>query len=118
MGVALGRPDRHPGGLGDLLERETERILQDDDARLLRRDLREAAVQLAPQLGAVGLARWIRVGGGAAILEQRLAGARTLPVRDVAAGVDRQPVKPRRELRLPAELLDLDAELCERLLRS
>ena len=80
MGVALGRSDRHPGGLGDLLEGKTERILEHDDARLLRRDLREAAVQLAPQLRAVGLARRIRVRGGAAVLEQRLAGTRTLPV--------------------------------------
>ena len=83
-----------------------------------RRDLREAAVQLAPQLRAIGLARRIRVGGGAAVLEQRLAGARTLPVRHVAAGVDRQPVEPRCELGFPAELLDLDAELCQRFLRG
>src|SRR3954462_12624089 len=118
MCVALRRSDRHPGGLGDLLERQTERILQHDDARLLRRDLREAAVQLAPQLRAVGLTRRIGVRGGAAILEQWFAGARSLPARHVAAGVDRQPVEPWRKLRLPAELLDLDATLYKCFLRS
>ena len=38
--VALRRPDRHPGRGRDLLEREVERVLQHDDARLRRRDAR------------------------------------------------------------------------------
>src|SRR3954469_146587 len=102
MCVALRRSDRHPGGLGDLLERQTERILQHDDARLLRRDLREAAVQLAPQLRAVGLTRRIGVRGGAAILEQWLAGARSLPARPGAAGGGSPPGGATRKTRRPA----------------
>ena len=96
--------------------RRAERVLQNDDARLLGRDLCQAAVQLASQLRPVGLSRRIRVGGRPPILEQRLAGSSPLPVPDVSAGVDRQPVQPGRELRLAPKLLDLDAELRQRLL--
>ena len=117
MRVALRRPDGHVGGGRDLLEREAERVLQNDDAGLFRRDLCKAAVQLAAQLRPVGLSRRIRVGGGPSILEQRLAGSSPLPVPHVSTGVDRQPVQPGRELRLAPELLDLDAELRQRLLR-
>src|SRR6185312_2168685 len=55
-------------------------------------------------------------GGGSSILEQRLASTSPLAVPHVSTGVDRQPVQPGRELRLAAELLDLDAELRQRLL--
>src|SRR5262245_43004690 len=51
------------------------------------------------------------------VLEERLASSHTLPVRHVAAHVDRQPVQPRGELRLAAKLADAGAQLGERLLR-
>ena len=41
-----------------------------------------------------------------------------LPVGHVAARIDDEPVQPRRELRLAAELAEPDAELRERLLRG
>jgi hypothetical protein len=116
MRIALRRPDGHVGGSRDLLEREPERVLQNDDTSLFGRNLCQAAVQLASQLGPVGLARRIGVGRGSSIFEQRLTCASPLPVPHVSTGVDRQPVQPGRELRLAAELLDLDAELRQRLL--
>ena len=90
MRVALRRPDRHVGRGGDLLERKAERVLEHDDARLVGAISARQRVQLAAQLGAVGLARRIRVRGGAPVLEQRLAGAGALAARDVTARVDRQ----------------------------
>ena len=117
MRIALRGADRHVGHHGDLFEGEPERILEHDHARLLGRDLREAPVQLATQLGPIRLVHGICLRRCAPVLEQRLARACTLPVRDVATGVDRQPVQPRRELRLPPELPDPSAELREGLLR-
>ena len=87
MGVALRGPDRHPGSGGDLLEGEAQRVLQHDDAGLIGRDLGETAAQLAAQLRTIGFAGWIGVGGGATILEQRLARPSALTLRDVAAGI-------------------------------
>ena len=98
MRITLRRPDGHVGGSRDLLEREPERVLQNDHTSLFGRDLCQAAVQLAAQLGPVGLASRIRVGGCSSILEQRLAGSSPLPVPHVSAGVDRQPVQPGRKL--------------------
>src|SRR2546429_3887706 len=117
MRVALRSPDGHVCGNGDLFERKPERILEDDDAGLLGRDLGEAAVELAPQFRPVSLSRRVRVGGGPSVLEQRLARPGPLTIPDIAARVDRQPVQPGRELRLAAKLLDLDAELRQGFLR-
>ena len=108
MRVALRGADGHPGCSGDLFEGQTDRVFQDDNPRLVGRDLTEAAVELAPELGPVGLTGGIGVRRRATILEQRLAG---LTFGHVAASVDRQAVQPRRELRLAAELADPRAEL-------
>lgn len=117
MGVALRSSDGHPVGCRDLLERQTERVLQHDDARLVGRKRGQAAVQLSAQLGAIGFTRRIRVGSSAPILEQWLAGPSTLAVGDITTRVHGQPVQPRCELRLSAKLPDLDAEFRQRLLR-
>ena len=61
--VALRRADRHAGGLGDLLERVAERVLQQHDLRLRRRDAGERVAQLAAELGVAGVACRIVVGG-------------------------------------------------------
>ena len=51
VGVALRRADRKPGGVGDLGEADVEGVLQRDDRRLGRRQLGEAAAELAARLG-------------------------------------------------------------------
>ena len=80
MRVALCGPNGHARARSDLLERQPERVLQHDDARVVRRDLAQTAVQLAAQLRTVGLPRRIEVRRRATILEQRLAGTGTLSV--------------------------------------
>jgi transcriptional regulator with XRE-family HTH domain len=47
MRVTLRGADGHPRRLGDLVERVAERVLQQDDLRLLRRDPGERLAQLA-----------------------------------------------------------------------
>src|SRR5205085_8925455 len=54
---------------------------------------------------------------GAKLVRERLVRARPLPLCHVAARVDDEPVQPRRELRLSAELTQPHTELRERLLR-
>ena len=54
VGVALGRPDRQAGRRGDLREAEVEGVLQRDDGGLRRRQLGEAAAELAARLRADG----------------------------------------------------------------
>lgn len=117
MGVALRGPNRHAGALRNLFKGQTERILEDDDARMVGSDLAETPVQLAAQLRAVCFLRRIEVGRGAPILEQRLARTGALAVRNVAARIDGEPVQPGRELRLAAKLPDPCAQLRERILR-
>ncbi len=70
MCVALRRADGHAGRLGDLLERVAERVLQEDDLRLLRRHARERGAELAAQLGVAGVAR--RIVAGLQMLAERL----------------------------------------------
>src|SRR3954447_1382076 len=115
--VALRRPDRHALGGGDLLERPLERVLEDDDLRLRRRDLSEAGAELRPRLGELRGALGVGVDGLARVLLEGIASARALALEHVLARVHEEPVEPRRELRLSAELLQPDAELRERLLR-
>ena len=69
-----------------------------------------------PKLRESGLPGRVAVARDALVLVQRLAAADALPVGDVQAGVDHQPVEPGRELRLAAELAQPDAQLGERLL--
>ena len=86
-----------------------------DHLRLRRRDLGQRA-PARRELGDLGRARGVAVGRFAAVLLERLAAPRKLTLGDVAAGVDDEPVQPGRERGLAAELRQLDAELCERVL--
>src|SRR5438093_12496713 len=69
-----------------------------------------------PKLCEVCLPGRIALTRNALVVEQRLAAAHALAVCDISAGVDHEPVEPRRELGLAAELAEPDAELGERLL--
>src|SRR5581483_3125452 len=116
--VALRRADRHAGGGGDLLERHAERVLQRDHGRLRRRQLGEAAAELAAGLGGDRGPGRVAVAGDAPVLVERLCAACRGEARlgDVLARVDDEPVQPRRELRFAAKLADAPHELHERLL--
>lgn len=115
MGVALRRADGHAGRIGDLLERVAERVLQQDDLRLLGRHARKGGAELAPQLGVAGNVRGILA--GLQVIVEGYGRARLAPFRRVETGVDDDPVQPRRELRTAAKLLQADADLGESLLR-
>ena len=114
--VTLRRADRHARGLRDLFERVAERVLQENDLRLLRRDLAERLAELPAELGDAGVAR--RVVVGLEELAERLVHACPPALDRVEARVDDEPVQPGRELRAAAELLQPDAHLRERLLRG
>src|SRR5439155_10093186 len=88
-----------------------------DDARLLRRQPGELHAELRAELARLDRTLRIRLRRDAPVLDELLPGPRALPLRDVAARVDDEAVKPRRELRLAAELADAHAELRQRLLR-
>ena len=94
VGMALGSADRHPLRAGDLLEAEVEAVLEHDHLGLRRRDLRQLGAELGPQLRHLGRAGRVAVARLAAVLLERLAAARQLALRDVAAGVDDEPVQP------------------------
>ncbi len=51
MGVTLGGADGHSGRGGYLLERETESVFEDEDARLGGRERRKAVTEVGPKLG-------------------------------------------------------------------
>ena len=104
VGVALGRADGHPLGARDLLEAEVERVLEHDHPRLRRRDLGQTRTELRAELGQPRRPGRVPVARLARVLVERLAAPRQLPLGDVAARVDRQPVQPGRERRLAAEL--------------
>ena len=110
-------PTGMPAAVGDLFERVAERVLQQHDLRLLRRDLAErlrtarAGARRCPRR-APGRRRT-----GRCSLE-RLVHARPPALDGVETRVDDEPVQPRRELRAAAELLQPDAHLRERLLRG
>jgi biotin-[acetyl-CoA-carboxylase] ligase BirA-like protein len=113
--VALRRANRHAGGLGDLLERVPERVLEQHHLRLLRRDVGERVAELAPQLGVARVAG--RVVDRCEVLAERLVRA-SLPALDrVETRVEDEPVQPGGELGAPVELLQTDANLRQRLLR-
>ncbi len=116
MRVALRRADGHAGGFGDLLERVTERVLQQHDLRLLRRHAGERRAQFAAKLGVARLAR--RIVPRLQMLTEGLVGARLSALRCVKASIDDQPMQPRRELRATAELLQAYTDLGKRLLRG
>jgi hypothetical protein len=115
--MALGRPDRHARGGCDLLERVAESVLEDDHLRLLGRDARQRVAQFLPQLGHADATSRVLLDVRAELVGQRIVDTGALPLGHVATGVDDEPVQPRRELRLAAELLEADAELRQRLLR-
>ena len=91
-------------------------MLQDDHARLLLREAGETRSELVPKLGEVCFPRRVGIPGDALVVEQRLAAAHALAVGHVVAGVDHEPVEPRRELRVAAKLAQALAELRQRLL--
>jgi len=117
MRVALRRSDRHPGGGRDLLEREAEGVLQHEDTCLRLRQPGEAHAQLGSQLRELGFEVGRPARRNAGVLVERGVAACTSTLRDVPAGVQRQPVEPGGERRFAAELPDLDAEPRERILR-
>ena len=98
---------------------KSKRVLEDDHARLLRRDAGQARAELAraarraPPPGPDPRRRPARSSSGSG--SQRRTRWRC---GDVAARVDDEPVEPGRELRLAAELAEPHAELRERLLRG
>jgi len=114
--MALRGADRHAGGFRNLFERVAERVLQQDDLRLLRRDLTERLAELAAELGDAGIARGVVV--GLEELAQRLVHAGAPALDRVETRVDDEPVQPRRELRPATELLQPNTHLRERLLRG
>ncbi len=116
MRVTFRGADRHARGGRDLFERIAECIFQEDDLRLLRRDLAEGRAELAPELGDACVAG--RVVVGLEVLAQRLVHTRPTAFDRVEAGVQDKPVEPRRELRAAAELLQPDAHLRKSFLRS
>ena len=100
---------------GDLLEREAERVLQEHDLRLLRRDARRAPCTSSRRSSECRR----RAPGRPPDCRSSPSGSWTrafAPLDDVEARVDDEPVQPRRELGAAAELLQADAELGERLL--
>ena len=117
VGVALRRADRHPRRRRDLLEREAERILQDEDAGLGVREAppgRRGGRPGAPRARPRG--RACARGATRDVLVERVVAPRAAPRGNVAARVEREPVQPRRERGLAAELADLHAQLGERVL--
>ena len=113
MGVALGGADRHARGRRDLLEREAERVLEHEHARLRGRQPGEAVAEVRAQLGQLGLVVGRATRSHADVLVERVVAARPTARCDVPAGVEGEPVEPGRERCLAAELVELDAELGE-----
>lgn len=108
MRLALRRADRHAVGGRDLVEGVAGGVLEQHDPRLLGGHGGERLAQLTPQLG--------HVGGRVELLRQRLVAA--APIEGVAARIEDEPVQPRGEARVTAELREPDAYLRHRLLRG
>jgi BirA family biotin operon repressor/biotin-[acetyl-CoA-carboxylase] ligase len=101
----------------DLRVREAEGVAQDDDCALLGREPGESLGDVVPQIGQRGEPRRVGLLVGDAILHaQRLRPANALEGNAIAAGVHDEPVQPRGELRLAAELAQTRADLHQRLL--
>src|SRR5512141_3003655 len=96
MGMALRGAHRHARGCRDLLERIPERVLQQDDLCLLRRDFAERRAELAPKLRDARVARGVVV--GLEELAERLVNAGLPSLDRVETRVHDEPVQPRREL--------------------
>jgi len=73
----------------------------------------EAVAEVGPELRELSLAvrRWTLCGPG--VVLERIVAPGAPAQRHVTAGIQRQPMKPRRKRRLAAELAELDAELGE-----
>jgi BirA family biotin operon repressor/biotin-[acetyl-CoA-carboxylase] ligase len=118
MRVALRGADRHARSFGDLLERVAERVLEQHHLCLRRRYICERLAKLPAQLrDACGAVR-IVLGRCKHVVRQRLVLARLPALCCIHARVEHEPVQPRRELRVTAELRQADAHFCERLLRG
>ena len=114
--VTLCGADRHARRLCDLFERVAERVLQQHDLCLRRRYAGERLGELTPQLGDAGSALRVVLRGGEHVLRQGLVLTRLAPLSCVDTRVEDEPVQPRGELRVAAELLKADADLRQRLL--
>ena len=116
MRVALGGADRKPGHRRDLREAEIECVLERNDGCLGSRQLVEMASQLTARLGVREGGNRIPVGRRTLVLDELLGAAGSLRLGDVLAGVDDEPMQPRRELGLAPKLPDPDHQLRKRLL--
>ena len=116
--MTLGRPDRHAGGLGDLLERVAERVLEHHDSAPAAARRPRASRRARAGAGHAGRAHRIVLGPRAQVVREGLVQAHRATLGGVTARVDDEPVQPGGELRVAAELLQADAELGESLLRG
>ena len=116
MGVTLRSADRHSRGGGDLLEREAERILEDENVRLGGGKGREPVTKSGAKLRELGLTIGRRPLRRAGIVVEKIVVLAVPPKCDVPARVQRQTMKPRREGGLAAELAELHTQLGESLL--
>ena len=118
MRVALRGAHRKAGGVGDLGEAQVEGVLQRDDGCLRRRQLGEAAAELAACLTGDECADRVAVRRLALVRDEVLETPFGLPpgLRHVLARVHDQPMEPRRELRLAAVRVEPANQLHERFL--
>lgn len=117
MDVTLHRADRHARDAGDLLIREADRIAKDDDDALIDRESSEGLGDLSAQVAERGEPGGIGFVSSWAVFEfERLGPADALTRGEIAARIDDEPVKPRAELGVAAELAQASTELDERLL--
>lgn len=118
MRVALGGADRHAGSGRDLLEREAESVLQHENAGLGGGEPCQAGAKVRPELRELGLEIGCGAGGDPHVFLERIVSPAAAALHNVTAGIDREPVQPRRESGLAAELAELRAQLRKGVLGS
>ena len=105
MEPRLDGADGHTDDVGDLGQRKTGVVVEDEDRAVLRRQARERALQAVAILDASPSGRGRRVppsaGRGCGVLQRRCT------TELVVAGVDEQPVEPRSEPFRVAKLREL-----------
>ena len=116
MGVTLGGADRHPGGGGDLLEREAEGVLENENACLGCGQGSETVTKAGAELRELCLTGRRRAFRRTNVVLEEIVAPGVPTQCNVPARVHRQPMKPRRECRLAAEPTQADAELGKRFL--